>query len=289
MQWAEVGQSAAGLRRGQRRAGSAFLRDFLGRGSLPDSRGDLLFQFVPRFQAIGLVPRGRNDKLVYKMPARKKVRVLIADDQTLFRAGIRDLLNHDREIEVVGEAGNGTEAVTKAKKLQPDAVLMDINLPNLNGIEATRQIRKACPKTNVVILSSFEDQAHVMEAIQAGANGYLSKMLPPSEVVNALKALASNGVLLPQPLLNDLTARLKESRSASDSLTRAEMRVLALLGRGLTSKQIARELTVTLLTVKNHLYTMYMKLGVASRTEAVVSGIERGLISPEDAQGKRPR
>ena len=105
------------------------------------------------------------------MAAKKKVRVLIADDQTLFREGIKDLLENEKIIEVVGEAADGNEVVKMAKKLKPDVILMDIKLPHLDGVSATRQIRKECPNTNVLILSGFEDEAHVMEAIQAGANG----------------------------------------------------------------------------------------------------------------------
>ena len=113
-----------------------------------------------------------------KAAPKKKVRVLIADDQTLFREGIKDLLDNEKLIEVIGEAADGIEVVRLAKKLKPDVILMDIKLPHLDGVSATRQIRKECPNTNVLILSSYEDEAHVMESIQAGANGYLSKMLP---------------------------------------------------------------------------------------------------------------
>jgi len=130
---------------------------------------------------------------------RKTVTVLIADDQTLFREGIKDLLEDEKGVTVVGEASNGPEAVALAKKLKPDVILMDIKLPQMDGVAATRIIRKECPQTNVLILSSFEDEAHITEAIQAGANGYLSKMLPASELVHALTTFNSEGVLIPQP------------------------------------------------------------------------------------------
>ena len=133
--------------------------------------------------------------------SKRKLTILIADDQTLFREGIKDLLENEKSVTVVGEAADGQEAVRLAKKLKPNVVLMDIKLPQLDGISATRQIRKECPDTNVLVLSSFEDEAHVMESIQAGANGYLSKMLPAAELVNALKTFANEGVMIPQPVM----------------------------------------------------------------------------------------
>src|ERR1019366_8188892 len=113
-----------------------------------------------------------------KAKPKKRVKVLIAGDQTLFREGIKDLLDNEKSIEVIGEAADGNEVVRLAMKLRPDVILMDIKLPHLDGVSATRLIRKELPDTNVLILSSYEDDAHVMESIQAGANGYLSKMLP---------------------------------------------------------------------------------------------------------------
>ena len=175
--------------------------------------------------------------------AQKKVKVLIADDQTLFREGIKDLLDNERSIEVIGEAADGQEVVRLAKKLKPDVILMDIKLPHLDGVAATRLIRKECPNTNVLILSSFEDEAHVMESIQAGANGYLSKMLPAAELVNALKAFANDGVMIPQQVMGKLLQGLRQMSSGEGSspvaLTKTEIRVLVLLGSGLSNKEIA--------------------------------------------------
>ncbi|MBI3505138.1 MAG: response regulator transcription factor [Proteobacteria bacterium] len=222
------------------------------------------------------------------MAAKKKVTVLIADDQTLFREGIKDLLENEKSIEVIGEAADGSEVLRLAKKLKPNVILMDIKLPHLDGVSATRQIRKECPETNVLILSSFEDEAHVMEAIQAGANGYLSKMLPASELVNALKTFANEGVMIPQPVMGKLIQGLRQMSSASAeaslvALTKTEIRVLALLGRGQSNKEIAAQLECSIKTVKNHLNSIFQKLDVSNRTEAVVKGIEMGLISAEDS------
>ncbi|MBI5622638.1 MAG: response regulator transcription factor [Elusimicrobia bacterium] len=217
----------------------------------------------------------------------KKIKVVLADDQTLFREGIRDLLENERWVEVVGEAGDGPEAIRLVKKLKPDVILMDIKLPRMDGIAATRQIHKECPSTNVLMLSTYEDESHVMEAIQAGANGYLSKMLPASELVNALKAFADKGVMIPQPVMNKLIDGLRQMGNVNAdaslvALTKTEIKVLALLGRGQSNKEIAAGLECSVKTVKNHLNSVFQKLSVSNRTEAVVKGIDMGLISPED-------
>jgi len=219
---------------------------------------------------------------------KKRVRVLIADDQTLFREGIKDLLENEKVVEVVGEAVDGQDVIRQAKKLKPDVILMDIKLPQVDGIAATRVIRKECPSTNVLILSSYEDEAHVMEAIQAGANGYLSKMLPASELVNALKAFANDGVMIPQQVMGKLLAGLRQMASGEGqgspvALTKTEIRVLVLLGSGLSNKEIAAKMDCSVKTIKNHLNAVFQKLEVSNRTEAVVKGIEMGLISPQEA------
>lgn len=218
---------------------------------------------------------------------KKKVKVLIADDQTLFREGIKDLLENEKIVEVVGEAADGHEVIRLAKKLKPDVILMDIKLPHLDGVAATRQIRKDCPSTNVLILSSFEDEAHVMESIQAGANGYLSKMLPAVELVNALKAFANDGVMIPQQVMGKLLQGLRQmsnggGHSSPVALTKTEIRALVFLGTGLSNKEIAAKMDCSVKTIKNHLNAIFQKLEVSNRTEAVVKGIEMGLISPED-------
>ena len=220
---------------------------------------------------------------------KKKISVVIADDQTLFREGIKDLLENERTLEVVGEAKDGVEALRLVKKLKPNVILLDIKLPHMDGIEATRQIHRDCPQTNVLILSSYEDEAHVMEAIQAGANGYLSKMLPASELVNALKTFANQGLMIPQPVMSKLIDGLRQMDSASAqaslvALTKTEIKIMAFLGRGLSNKEIAKTLESSVKTIKNHLNSIFQKLGVTNRTEAVVKGIDLGLIAAESAK-----
>lgn len=222
-------------------------------------------------------------------PAKKNVHVLIADDQTLFREGIKDLLEGEKGIVVVGEAVDGQDVVRMAKKLKPDVILMDIKLPHLDGISATRQLRQELPETNILILSSFEDEAHVLEAIQAGANGYLSKMLPAAELVRALKTFATEGMMIPQSVMGKLLSGLRTKGSGGaeaslTALTKTEIKVLSYLGRGNSNKEIAAELGCSVKTVKNHLNSIFQKLGVSNRTEAVVKGIESGLISAEESR-----
>jgi len=221
-----------------------------------------------------------------KKTAAKKITVVIADDQTLFREGIKDLLENEKNIEVIAEAADGREALRLVKKLRPSVILLDIKLPHMDGIEATRQIHKECPTTNVLILSGYEDEAHVMEAIQAGANGYLSKMLPAAELVNALKTFANQGVMIPQPVMSKLIDGLRNMGTANAeaslvALTKTEIKVLSLLGRGQSNKEIAASLACSVKTIKNHLNSMFQKLSVSNRTEAVVKGIDLGLISAE--------
>ena len=221
-----------------------------------------------------------------KTMSDKIIKILIADDQTLFRECIKDLLENEKDFKVVGEAGNGPEAVALARKLKPDVILMDIKLPQMDGIAATRVVRKESPETNVLILSSYEDDAHVAEAIQAGANGYLSKMLPVAELVHALRTFNQEGVMIPQPIMNKLLQHLRTNipgyESPPDSLTATEMKVMSLLGKGKTNKDIADELGCSVKTIKNHLNSVFTKLGVNNRTEAVVKAIEMNLISADD-------
>jgi len=217
---------------------------------------------------------------------KKKIKVLIADDQTLFREGIKDVLTGEKWIEVVGEAADGEEVITLAKKLKPEVILMDIKLPKKDGISATKEIKKTMPQINILMLSSFEDEAHVMEAIQAGANGYLSKMLPAAELVNSIKTFTSEGMMIPQQLMGKLLQGLRKMGDGTNVptqnvLTKTEIKVLDLLGRGMSNKELAVELGCQVKTIKNHLNNAFHKLDVSSRTEAVVKAIKLGIISPE--------
>ena len=216
---------------------------------------------------------------------KKTVKVLIVDDQTLFREGIKDVLTGEKWISVVGEAADGEEVVTLAKKLKPDVILMDIKLPKMDGIAATRQIKKSEPNINILMLSSFEDEAHVMDAVQAGANGYLSKMLPAAELVNSIRTFTTEGLMIPQQMMGKLLQGLRKmgepNAPTQAMLTKTEVKVLDMLGSGLSNKELAMELNCSVKTIKNHLNSAFHKLGVTSRTEAVVKAIKLGIISSD--------
>jgi len=216
---------------------------------------------------------------------KKTVKVLIADDQTLFREGIKDVLTGEKWISVVGEAADGEEVVALAKKLKPDVILMDIKLPKMDGISATRLIKKAEPNINILMLSSFEDEAHVMDAVQAGANGYLSKMLPAAELVNSIRTFTTEGLMIPQQMMGKLLQGLRKmgepNAPTQAMLTKTEVKVLDMLGSGLSNKELAMELNCSVKTIKNHLNSAFHKLGVTSRTEAVVKAIKLGIISSD--------
>ena len=220
------------------------------------------------------------------MATKKKiVKVLIADDQTLFREGIKDVLTGEKWISVVGEAADGEEAVALAKKLKPDVILMDIKLPKMDGITATKAIKKTEPNINILMLSSFEDEAHVMDAVQAGANGYLSKMLPAAELVNSIRTFTTEGLMIPQQMMSKLLQGLRKmgepNAPTQAMLTKTEVKVLDMLGSGLSNKELAIELNCSVKTIKNHLNSAFHKLGVTSRTEAVVKAIKLGIISSD--------
>lgn len=215
--------------------------------------------------------------------AKGRLRIVLVDDEMLFRDILKDRLREEDDISVVGEADNGVDALDLVRELKPDVVLMDIGMGGGGGIEATRKITKAVPGTKVLMLSSFTDESHVMEAVQAGAYGYISKKLPTQELVRALRAFAEQGTLLPSPLMQRMVTRLNAVNRVAGSplgdLTQTQMRVLALLGVGKANKEIAQELGCNVKTIKNHLNVLFQKFDVKNRTEAVVKGIRAGLIS----------
>ena len=209
------------------------------------------------------------------------VRVLIADDHPVVRSGIRGMLASDPRLEVVAEAGDGAEAVALALRERPDVVLMDLRLPELDGASATAEIRNRRPETQVLVLTTYDTDADIVRAIDAGATGYLLKDVPHEELTKAVRAAArGEPVLAPA-----VAARLMErSRGAAgDSLSAREIEVLQLAARGMSNSEIARELFVSATTVKAHLAHVYRKLGVGDRTAAVTAALERHIIRLDDA------
>ena len=211
------------------------------------------------------------------------IRVLLVDDHAVVRVGLRLFLADQADLEVVGEADDGASAVARAQELVPDVVLMDLRMPRLDGIEATRQIRAALPQTAVVVLTTYTDTANIGKAIAAGAIGYVPKDVPPPELAATIRE-AAHGVLHLAPVVQRtlLQALAAPRRAEPDpkELTEREREVLVLLAEGRSNKEIARHLHVSERTVKGHVGHVLGKLGVVSRTQAAIYAILRGF-SPD--------
>jgi len=209
-------------------------------------------------------------------------RVLIADDHAPFRAGIRALLRSAEGIEIVGEAGTGEEAVASAEALQPDVILMDLNMPGLNGIQATRRVLAGSPHIGILVLTMFEDDDSVWAAMQAGARGYLLKGAIKAEIVRAIRGVASGEAIFGAAIARRLTqffAQPRESspRAAFPELTEREREILTLIAQHLTNREIADRLVLSPKTVSNHISNIFAKLQVADRAEAIMRARDAGL------------
>jgi DNA-binding NarL/FixJ family response regulator len=216
--------------------------------------------------------------------AEPSITVLVVDDHAVVREGLRTFLGLQDGLEVVGEAGDGEEAVAEAARLRPDVILMDLTMPRLDGVEAMRELRRRLPGTRVVVLTSNADDRRLLAAIQAGAAGYLLKTVQPQELARAVRAAHAGEALLDP----SVAARLVEAIAApaapadradrADQLTRREREVLELIGSGRSNKRIALELGVSEKTVKTHVGHVLAKLGVADRTGAAMYAVRAGLI-----------
>jgi DNA-binding NarL/FixJ family response regulator len=215
--------------------------------------------------------------------------VLIADDQALVRAGFRMILEAEEDMEVVGEAADGLEAVAEARRLRPDVVLMDVRMPDVNGIDATRRLLgDGGSDTKIVMLTTFDMDEYVYDALRAGASGFLLKDVPPEQLVAGIRAVASGDALLApsvtRRVIEEFVRRPPDSvRTAPPELaelTARELEVLKLLARGLANAEIAKELFVSETTVKTHVAHVLMKLKLRDRVQAVVFAYESGLVLP---------
>ena len=221
------------------------------------------------------------------------IRILLVDDQALFREGLRTLLSIHDDLEVVGEASNGQEAVTAVEKLAPDVVLMDLRMPVLNGVAATRQITESTPKSRVIVLTTFDDDDYVFDGLRAGAVGYLLKDVPSAKLVEAIRAAARGESFLQPSVAAKVVAefsRMSDLETSAGSttavaqqdlvepLSERELEILGVLATGASNREIANKLFITEGTVKNHVTNILGKLGVRDRTQAALKAKDMGLI-----------
>jgi DNA-binding NarL/FixJ family response regulator len=220
---------------------------------------------------------------------RQPIRVLLVDDHEVVRRGTRDVLELSPDVRVVGEAQDGAEALALTKEVHPDVVLMDVTMPGMSGIEATRLIKRASPGTAVLALSAFDDDPYVFALLDAGAAGYLLKNVRGPELVAAVRAVREGESIL-HPAIAEKVHRRAASRRGDgeaiggEALTPREVEVLRQASKGLSNKEIAARLTISTRTVQVHLANIFRKLDVGSRTEAVLRGLRAGIIDLSDAR-----
>ena len=215
-----------------------------------------------------------------------KIKVLLAEDHVIVREGTRELIQHEPDMEVIGEASDGEEAIELADKLRPDVVIMDIAMPKLNGIEATKRIKALRPTTAVLILTAYDNDQYIFALVEAGAAGYLLKNERGRELIDAVRAVyAGESVLYPtvaRRILDRLISPTPTESQTIESLSERETEVLKLAAKGISNKDIAQQLFISPRTVQVHLGNIFNKLGVASRTEAVLYGLRSGWLTLED-------
>jgi DNA-binding NarL/FixJ family response regulator len=215
------------------------------------------------------------------------IRVVIADDQALVRSGFRLIIEGRPDLEVVGEAEDGSQAVALVEELEPDVILLDIRMPNLDGIEATKQIVASGSRTRVLVLTTFDLDEYVYGAVRAGASGFLLKDVHPGELVDAIRVVANGNALLGPTAIERLLTRFSppaapplDETAAVGSLTAREAEILKLLASGLSNAEIAARLVVSETTVKTHVSNVLRKLGVRDRVQAVITAYDAGLVKP---------
>lgn len=216
------------------------------------------------------------------------IRILLAEDHTVVRESIREALQRETEFKVVGEASNGEEAVKLASELRPDVILMDISMPGLNGIEATKQIKAICPSVAVLILSAYDDEQYIFSVLSAGAAGYLLKDVGVADLVEAIRTVYRGDSVLYPTIAKKVLQRFRSDREdgireqPGELLSERESTVLKLAAKGLSNNAIAHELHLSISTIESHLRSIFNKIGVGSRTEAVIEAMKRGWLNLKD-------
>lgn len=219
---------------------------------------------------------------------KPKTRILIADDHPLLREALCQVFSNQKDMEIVGQAGNGEEAIDLASQLKPDILVMDIMMPKLDGLEASRQIKKITPNTAILILTAYDDDNYVLGLLEAGATGYLMKSAKGQDLVEAVRAVRAGESVLHPKIIEKLLkqAMVKPVGTAEhkikDLLSDREMEMLKLLATGMSNKKIAEKLCLSLRTVKAHMSNIFTKMNVASRGEALVEALRKGLLTLED-------
>ena len=215
---------------------------------------------------------------------KKPIRVVLADDHAMVRKGIREFLEEDEGIEVVAEASDGAEAVTLIARTKPDVAVFDIQMPRLNGLDATRRVKKEFPHTRVLILTAYDDDPYIFAALQAGASGYLLKTAGPGELIQAVHALMAGESALSPVVARKLVQRAAGTASREEliePLSERELEVLRLAAKGMSNRQIGSALTISDRTVQGHLANVYGKLRVSTRTEAVLFAVREKWVALE--------
>jgi NarL family two-component system response regulator LiaR len=217
----------------------------------------------------------------------EKIRILIADDHALVREGTRQRLEREEDFEVVGEAADGEEAVRLTKQLKPNVAIIDIAMPNLNGIEATKRIKESQPTTAVLVLSAYDNDQYIYAVLEAGASGYLLKNVRGHQLVDAIRDVRAGEVVLDPHVARKVVqwfsslSRGERAEGLPEHFSERELEVLKLAAKGMSNKEIAAELSLSVRTVQSHLGNIFDKLGVSSRTEAVLRALKEGWISLE--------
>jgi DNA-binding NarL/FixJ family response regulator len=208
------------------------------------------------------------------------LRILIVDDHPVVRGGISGILAPEQGFEVVGEASNGAEALTQAAALDPDVILMDLRMPEMDGVEAIRRLVASGARARVLVLTTFDTDTDVLPAIDAGATGYLLKDAPGPELFRAIRAAARGEAVLSPSVATHVVGQMRAPTTAPESISQRELEVLELVARGATNRDTAKQLFISEATVKTHLVHIYAKLGVSDRAAAVTEAFDRGLLIP---------